>query len=98
MFPHVPTPQRARSCRAGNAGAVCFLAVRSSPGVTGGDPVAQYHEVTLPAGDGTLPFLGLRSLGPIAVSAAPMPLFCRSGSTSGAGNATFQQCPAITWA
>src|SRR5215467_14542338 len=55
----------------------------------------QHHEITL-VGDGTLRFLGLRSLAPTAVSAASMTLFGPSGTTSGAGNATVSAVPSIT--
>src|SRR5262249_49472405 len=57
----------------------------------------RHHEITL-VGDGTLRFLGLRSLAPTAVSAASMTLFGPSGTTSGAGNATVSALPSITLA
>src|SRR5262249_33135423 len=57
----------------------------------------RHHEITL-VGDGTLRFLGLRSLAPTAVSAASMTLFGPSWTTSGAGNATVSAVPSITLA
>src|SRR5262249_10088788 len=44
----------------------------------------RHHEITL-VGDGTLRFLGLRSLAPTAVSAASMTLFGPSGGGGRAG-------------
>ena len=53
-----------------------------------------------PDGGGTLRLLGLRSLGPTAVSACSSSRFgrLRSGSSSGAGNAAGSTLPSMTLA
>jgi hypothetical protein len=56
----------------GSSGARLFSATRSSPHATARPSRQRGH---VPAGDGTLPFLGLRFLAPTAVSARSMTLF-----------------------